>query len=325
MSLKRKESPSDVKSVSSVGKIHKVDRTQQQQSHIPSLTVARFQYAIGHFYETQGNNCPRAMRWYHKAARNRRLTNAAFALARCYSKFYARYQDWRQAVAWFTQAAQGGHADAQCQLGIIYHEGRKEYEDVKQGEEYEEKESVAVDTSKALQWFMASASQGHAEAQFRLGQLYVERATAWWTKAADQDYLPAKKGLITMHGQHLVDIEYCYPKRKNPEFNISWHLLSRCIAKDDEVFGTFLKRIFQEGGRLESTVEEKIPLLNEGFFEYQVVHSHAYFLPGQTLRKTCRQVFPRGGSQFSTVKITFQRRTIRTKPLHPEMVDIPLI
>lgn len=88
------------------------------------------------------------------------------------------------AIQWWEQAAQEGNADAQNQLGLIYHRG----------------EGVTQDDETAADWFEAAAMQNQAEGQFNLGVLYANgqrfaHAKHWWQKAADQGYQPALDAL----------------------------------------------------------------------------------------------------------------------------------
>ena len=80
-----------------------------------------------------------------------------------------------------TQAiAEQEDADAQYRLGFKYYMGNK---------------GVEQDYAKAFEWYLKSASQGNAEAQNNLGELYdkgkgVEQDSAkafeWYLKAAEQ-------------------------------------------------------------------------------------------------------------------------------------------
>jgi TPR repeat protein len=60
------------------------------------------------------------------------------------------YQEWKA-------AAEGGQAEAQFDLGVLYAQGR----------------GVTRDLTQAADWYRKSAEQGNAEAQFALGQLYL--------------------------------------------------------------------------------------------------------------------------------------------------------
>ena len=93
---------------------------------------------------------------------------------------------------WFLRAAEQGNADAQYNLGVMYHEGR----------------SVPQDYTEAARWFLRAAEQGNAEAQYNLGVMYHEgrsvpqdyvQAAKWFHKAAEQGSAPAQSNLGVMH------------------------------------------------------------------------------------------------------------------------------
>jgi len=59
-------------------------------------------------------------------------------------------------MEWYRKAADQGHALAQCNLGIVYHNGI----------------GLAQDFEQAKQWLRKAADQGHANAQHVLGIMY---------------------------------------------------------------------------------------------------------------------------------------------------------
>jgi TPR repeat protein len=87
-----------------------------------------------------------------------------------------------------TAMAEAGDAEAQLNLGWIYHDG----------------EVVSEDSSIAVQWFRKAAEQGLADAQFWVGWMYdvgegVTRdfaaAVTWYRKAAEQGDTDAQYNL----------------------------------------------------------------------------------------------------------------------------------
>lgn len=101
-------------------------------------------------------------------------------------------------VAAVRQAAEGGNADAQCELGWMYSEGR----------------GVDRDDAKAVDWMQKAAEQGNARAQYGMGYLFSTgkgvpedkvNATLWYTKAAEQGHLESQfhLGWIYYHGQDV--------------------------------------------------------------------------------------------------------------------------
>ncbi|KAF9163386.1 copper transport protein ctr1 [Actinomortierella ambigua] len=139
-------------------------------------------------------------------------------------------QNLGMAVKWFTRAAKQGDANAQSNLGLIYHHGPGvEQSDVEAVNWYtkaaEQGNSVAqnnlgwmyeqgrgVDQSyiEAVKWYTKAAEQGNADAQNSLGlmcrrgrgvdQSDVE-AVKWYTKAAEQGNVDAQTSLGLMYGK----------------------------------------------------------------------------------------------------------------------------
>ncbi len=101
-------------------------------------------------------------------------------------------QDSAEAVKWFRLAADQGYAEAQSNLGFMYCTG----------------EGVPQDDAEAVKWFRLSADQGHAEAQSNLGAIYENgqgvpqdyaEAVKWYRLAADQGLAVAQLNLGTMY------------------------------------------------------------------------------------------------------------------------------
>lgn len=81
--------------------------------------------------------------------------------------------------------AESGEADAQNEAGLMYLYG----------------EGLPQDEEKALYWFHRAAAQGHADAQFNLGEYHFvweldyKEAVAWYRKAAEQGHPGAQCAL----------------------------------------------------------------------------------------------------------------------------------
>jgi hypothetical protein len=60
-------------------------------------------------------------------------------------------------VEWYRKAADQGHAHAQYNLGVMYHEGRG---------------GLPQSDALAVEWYRKAADQGHAEGQVGLAQMY---------------------------------------------------------------------------------------------------------------------------------------------------------
>ena len=86
-----------------------------------------------------------------------------------YSYGEAVAQDYKEAVKWYTKAAEQGYANAQYNLGHRYYRG----------------EGVAQDYKEAVRWWRKAAEQGKAKAQAVLGAMYDNG------KGVAQDYKSA--------------------------------------------------------------------------------------------------------------------------------------
>ena len=130
----------------------------------------------------EGDRAPKdykqAVYWFTKAA-NQGYAAAQYNLGVCYNNGEGVAQDYKQAVYWYTKAANQGDAGAQCNLGVCYKRG----------------EGVAQDYKQAVYWYTKAANQGGAAAQCNLGHCYkngegvaqdYKQAVYWYTKAANQ-------------------------------------------------------------------------------------------------------------------------------------------
>ena len=105
--------------------------------------------------------------------------------------------DAQQALGWIQQAAEGGFARAQLDLGGLYMYGGKDIE---------------ADGAKALRWFSRAAQQGSREAEYFIGELYrcgqgvpadAGKAMEHWRIAAEAGIAEAQQRL----GHALVQSE----------------------------------------------------------------------------------------------------------------------
>ena len=124
-----------------------------------------------------------AVKWFRNAAEQGHAA-AQNSLAICYDKGIGTAQNQPEAVNWWRIAAENGDAAAQVSFGDCLDTGN----------------GVTEDSSEAAKWFRAAAEQGHAAAQFKLGICYDEgrgiapdaaEAARWYRKSADQDYSDA--------------------------------------------------------------------------------------------------------------------------------------
>ena len=100
-------------------------------------------------------------------------------------------KDVREAVVWTRKAADGGLADAQCQMGLFYMTGI----------------GVDCDEGKSVEWLKKAAAQNHAQAQYNFGIYYAKftdreavwQALKWLREAAKQDYADAQFNLAKLY------------------------------------------------------------------------------------------------------------------------------
>lgn len=78
-------------------------------------------------------------------------------------------QDYAEAVNWYRMAALQGHASAQHNLGLMHHNGR----------------GVLQDYAEAVRWYRMASEQGDAYAQNNLGFMYQ------YSKGLPQDFIAA--------------------------------------------------------------------------------------------------------------------------------------
>ena len=136
-----------------------------------------------------------------------------------YAKGQGVPQDDTQALNWFRQAAEQGHAEAQYNLrslnAYIYaahaissdasSDRRKVFRRYRLGwESYVGRGGMPQDDTQAAHWYRLAADQGHAEAQFNLGWMHDQglgvtqdytQAVEWYRKAAEQGHVEAQANL----------------------------------------------------------------------------------------------------------------------------------
>ena len=85
-----------------------------------------------------------------------RDANAQYNLGGCYENGTGVTVDQREAVKWYTRAAEAGYMDAQFNLGLCYYKGT----------------GVTYDLREAVKRFTRAADAGIAEAQDILDHIY---------------------------------------------------------------------------------------------------------------------------------------------------------
>lgn len=126
--------------------------------------------------------------------------NAQFNLGLLYRNGRGVKQDDREALIWFSRAAEQGMLDAQYNTGLMYMEGR----------------GVAVSKIEAFKWWQLAAAKGHAPSEYNLGVLYaygiatgvdVDKALALWKQAAAQGHKGARKALYQAYSKGLFGLK----------------------------------------------------------------------------------------------------------------------
>jgi|GEM_PF-2731040 len=145
-------------------------------------------------------------------------------------------QDYKQAIYWFTKAAEQGNVMAQTSLGYIYQKG----------------EGVPQDYTQAITWYTKAAKQGNVDAQRNLGLLYFnpdgaprdyQQARLFLTKAAESGDLPAQYhlGVMSERGNGAADPKdykqafTFYSKAANQGFAPAQFALGRMYARGEGV------------------------------------------------------------------------------------------
>ncbi|WVM92675.1 tetratricopeptide repeat protein [Halopseudomonas pachastrellae] len=129
----------------------------------------------------------------------------------------------------YTRAAEQGHAAAQFNLALMYDEGEGvPVDDLKAIDWYQRRQSLAMpmrsttwpscmtrarvcrSTTRAAEYYLKAAEQGHADAQYNLALLYDHgegvalddrEAVRWYTAAAEQGDASAQYNLAIMYDE----------------------------------------------------------------------------------------------------------------------------
>ena len=106
----------------------------------------------------------------------------------------AKRGDYATAFKQWQPLAVQGHARAQHQLGIMYHNGR----------------GVPLDEGEAVKWWLKAAKRGHSNAKYLLGVMYTRgggvprneaEAAKWFRNAADRGHARAQFELGKMYAK----------------------------------------------------------------------------------------------------------------------------
>lgn len=118
-------------------------------------------------------------------------------------------QDFERAAYWFTKAAGQGVANAQYNLGVLYHQGL----------------GVDADIKTAIKWYESAAALGHPEAQYNLGIAFIEgigvrydpqRAARYFEQAARSGIMEAAYNLGLIYENALLG-------QAQPDLALKWY------------------------------------------------------------------------------------------------------
>jgi hypothetical protein len=127
------------------------------------------------------------------------IADAQYQLGFIYHMGKGVAQDYPEAAKWYYLAAKQGHAVAQNNLGWMFDMGK----------------GVAQDYQEAVRWYSLAAEQGHALAQNNLGWMFdmgkgvirdYQEAAKWYRLAAEQGHAAAQNNLGVMQVRLGVEI-----------------------------------------------------------------------------------------------------------------------
>ena len=132
-------------------------RKSAEQGNATAQNNLAVMYANGYGVELDYEE---AVKWYRKSAEQGNdvalewLYANGDASVQCdFGLMYAKRRNYEEAVKWYRKSAERGDATAQCNLGLMYHEGRG---------------GVDRDKDEAKKWYRKSAEQGDSRAQSAL-------------------------------------------------------------------------------------------------------------------------------------------------------------
>ena len=127
--------------------------------------------------------------------------------------------DYARAMKWFAEAAYNGSANAQYNLGVLYHQGL----------------GVSKDTAKAIEMYRVAASNNHPEALYNLAIAYVEGvgveydpqiAANYFERSASGGIVEAAYNLGLLHDNGLLG-------ESQPDEAVFWYKIAADKGNQD--------------------------------------------------------------------------------------------
>lgn len=156
---------------------------------------------LGDFYRERNggeDDANKAYELYVQASEDQN-TDAFMRMGWIFENGFAVQKNLKVAIEWYQKAADNGQHGAQYNLGLIYEFGKGTAKDISKaiklyemasehptyqwpqfrlGSIYELGIGVSKDKKKAADWYFIAGGRGHAESQYRLGQIIASTATS---------------------------------------------------------------------------------------------------------------------------------------------------
>lgn len=154
-----------------------------------------------------------ALKWYKKAA-EKDNSDAQYCLGDMFENGAGVEQSRSEARKWFGKAAENGNEKAKPMLFVldveaaVYGDAEAQFRLAERYADpygFSSDYTLEQDNQEAVKWYRKAAWQGHAEAQYKLGQMYStgeegveqndDESEKWYLKAAEQGHADAQKTL----------------------------------------------------------------------------------------------------------------------------------
>ena len=166
-------------------------------------------------------------------------------------------ENYEQAFEWSMKAAKQGDAEAQNQIGMMYHNGI----------------GTTLNYEKAFEWLLKAAEQGYSTAQYNVALMYYygkgtnknpDKAFEWFTKALKQGNAEAERLLKLTNDDDTLAVA-------NKSLNdIRFGNWTDADWSDNDYF-RFLRKCFNDccNGVENQYLQEYKPILHNQFFIYK--------------------------------------------------------